>query len=172
MVPAQPGQAAAVGTQSRAGVEITAGHQHPTVARVESDSDDGVDGFPVGLTVIFSDTHQTVPMRVDLPVGVAQVFVRGDGLGRGSCPLTIHALIGKVGEVQAAPMDNTRPAAVLMDPRAGVERGRRAVPYAAVRAALDNDIPAALGRPLFHPVDLAPVERDLTQADDGRNDEV
>ena len=172
MVPAQPGQTAAVGTQPRAGVEITAGHQHPTVARVESESDDGVDGFTVGLTVIFPDTHQTVPMRVNLPVGIAQVFVRGDGLGRGICLLTIHPLIGKVGEIQAAPMDNTRSAAVLMDSGAGVERGGRAVPYAAVRAALDNDIPAALGRPLFHPVDLVSVECDLTQPDDGRNDEV
>jgi len=86
--------------------------------------------------------------------------------------LPVDALIVEVGEPHGPLVDHVRSATVLVDPGAGVVFGRGDVRDAPVGTAPDDDIAAALSRPLLDPIDVVAVELDLTEADDAGHNRV
>ena len=75
----------------------------------------------------------------------------------------VQALIGPVGEVEPAAVDQPRAPAVLVDPGPGVEPLGQEVDVGAVRRATHDLGPPTLGRPQLAPVDVGAVEQHLAQ---------
>ena len=165
MMPRQPGQPAAVGTQGRCGVEIIVLDQHMLLATVKRDSDQQIDCFAIAGAVILTHADQPAAIRVDDEVGIAQRGFGGDGFRGFARPLPVNALVGEVGEVDDAVADGVIAAAVLVDARAGIEAGRGHVLAPAHLRPTDNDVAAAFLRAALNPVDVVAVGAGLRQAD-------
>ena len=115
--------------------------------------------------VVLADRVETPPDGVQPQVGVAPRAVRGDRHGRlGARIEPVEPPIGEVGEDDDATDHDVRPAAVLVDPRADVERRRGQLRGRAVGGGPDEDPPAILGRPALEPEDVVAVDPRLGEA--------
>ena len=165
MVPCQPRQPGAVGAHRRVAVEVAAGHQHLAGATGRQiQRDDGVDRFAPRVAVVLADAHQAAQRAVHHAVAVAQVHALGsDGHRRRARLLPVEPLVGEVREPHHAVRDPEAQPAVLVHPRAHVERRRRHVPRRAVRCAPHDYVAPALGGPHLRPVDVVAVELDRAE---------
>jgi hypothetical protein len=170
MVPAQPGEAGAVGREAWIGEEVVAARQHRLGAGGEVDRDDGVDRL-AGAGVIFADRDQPAAGGVEQQIGVAHRAFARHRPRRLAAAHAPDPLVGVVAEEQlAVGSDGEGAAAVLVDPVAHVE-GRRVHVFAAPGGiALDDDVAATLGRPAFAREDRAAGERDLAEPDRRRGE--
>ena len=167
MVPAQPGEPAAVGRQARAGEEVVAAGQHRLLAGAQGDGDDRVDRLARGR-VVLAHGDQPVARRVEHRVGVAEGAAAGDGPRRLAAAHAPDPLVGVVAEEElAVGGDDEGAAAVLVHPVAGVEGRRVDVGAASVGGALDDDVATVLGRPAFAGEDGVAGDRDLAEAHGG-----
>src|SRR6266446_5348512 len=103
-------------------MEVVGGGQRDGFALTHCvDSDDGVDGLLGAGGVVLPHGDDAAPPVVDHHVGVPYVAVRSDGFRRSVMVLAVEALVGVVGEEDRAVLHGVVPAAVLVDPAAGVE---------------------------------------------------
>ncbi len=159
VVPAGPGEPAAVGADPGEGVEVAPGGEHGRLAgAVEREGDDLVLGFALAVDLAHADDR--APVRGEPHVGVAQgAGALGLGADRDRLlaeALAVEPLVGEVDEEDEVVGDQ-RPgaAAVLVDAGAGVHPRRRHVFRLAARRPPHQHHAPALGRPPFAPPDGA-----------------
>ena len=166
VIPGEPGQVFAVGRQARRRVEIVARHQERPAVQVAAgaDRDEGVDRF-AGAGVILAHGDQMIPCRIEDGIRKAVGRRGGDGDRGGVAGLAIQPLVVEVAEPEHAVGDHIGPAAVFVNAGPGVESLWRAIERCAIRLALDDDLPSALGRPQFDPIHIRPIRGHLGQLD-------
>ncbi len=172
MVPGEPGQLRAIRTEAGAGVKVVPGDEDLRSPGRQVDADHGIGGFSFGLGMIFTDTKHQLALAINHAIGVAPLPGWGDrfrGLAR---PLAIEALIGKIRKVDDAIGHGKSPAAVFVDARASVERGRGKVGGLAIRAAAHHHVTPALRRTHFGPVNVCAVKSHLHQTDRLRGNQI
>ena len=145
-------------------------HQEGFAAGVEVDTDQRIDRLGVRCAMILAHAEQSVARGVDNRVGVAQPLARREGPRRVIADLDVEALVREVGEIDGAGVDGVGPTAILVHARSRVERRRGHVHHVAVGVPPHDYVAAGLARALFHPIDVVPVQADLSEADrPGRN---
>jgi hypothetical protein len=105
MVPLEPGEASAIGADTRGGAEVAALHEDSVASGVVVgiEGDNGVDGFLRLVGVVFADTDEAAARGVDYDVCIAQIGFGGDGAGiRAGWVEAVEAIIGEVGEEEGA----------------------------------------------------------------------
>src|SRR5262249_23647776 len=172
VIPGEPRQARAVGTEPRRRVEVVAGNQYFAVAARQRDAHQRVDGFTSRRRVIFADANEPAAAAVHYRVRVAEGRGGRQRLRRGVTDLTVEPLVGKVREIECAVAARESAAAVLVHARARVERRRGHITAASVRGPAYDDAAPAFGRAQLGPVDILAVESDLPEPDRGGDDQV
>ena len=172
VVPFQPGQAAAVGADPGAGVEVAPGGQHDRLATHPAAVGRQHDQLVVDLAVVvvFANADQPPAVGGRAEVGVA-VGGRGRRLGGDrdrpgrARVLAVQALVGVVAEEHGVAVDGVGAAAVLVHPGAGVESLGGQVGGLPVRSGLDpaDDLAAAFQRAALDPVDGSCLDPDLVE---------
>jgi hypothetical protein len=157
VVPAGPGEPAAVGADAGEGVEVAPAGEHGRLAgAVEREGDDLVLGFAGAVDLTHADDG--APVGAEPHVGVAQA---GGALRLGrdrdrllAEPLAVEALVGEADEEHEVVGDQ-RPgaAAVLVGAGAHVDVRRRHRFGLAAGGAAHQHHPPTLGRPPFSPPD-------------------
>jgi len=161
VVPAQPGQVAAVRRQARRGIEIVAVDQD-RLAAVEADRADRIDRVCLARQVVLAHRDQALARAVGHEVGVAHgLFLRHhDRLGAILDP--VQAVVGVVREPHRARLHRIGAAAVLVHAVAHVEGGRRELGLAAGALAQQGGA-AGFARAAGQPQHVVAVERELRQ---------
>ncbi len=163
MVPADPGQPAAVRGETRAGHEVMGGGDGPFGARGERDRHEGALDVAHPAAARLPDGPDLVARRryVEVPVGDVPAGGR-EGLGRvlGVRVVEVEALVAPVGEHQAGAGGAPGPAAVLVQAVAGVEPRGQHVLDPAVRLRAHDTAAAGLVGARFVPPHVVTDEGD------------
>ena len=175
MVPAEPGEAPAVGAETGRAEEVVARDQLPAgvVVPVEVEGDDAVDRLAGGAMVL-ADREHALAGRIELEIGIAQLAVaRGRDRRRAVLAVqTAELLVGEVGRDDDAVPDGVCAAAVFVDPRAHVEGRRGQVGGRARQRAAHQHRAAAFFGPGLEPVGDLAIEHRLRQPDLGGSDQI
>ncbi len=144
VVPFEPRDSLAVGTESGGGVEVAIRSDHPSVlAAVRIHADDAVPRFIVALRLL--DDDDPAPAGIDLRGGVARSVVRGQSARPTVGIESVESLIFELHVVHRAVAGREGASAVLVDTGSRV-LGRRQEFAIPVRVEDDEGGPAALGR--------------------------
>src|SRR5260370_36967867 len=109
---------------------------------------------------------------IDQGRGITPSPFRTKGHRRFTLFLPIEPLVVIVAEINGSFVDRVGSAAIFMDARAGVERGRCDVLDGPIGALADDDIPTFFRRPGFDPIQIGVVHDNLFQTNGAGHDQV
>jgi hypothetical protein len=109
--------------------------------------------------VILADADQPVAPGIHHIIGVAQIYGRGERFRDAAGHQPVQALVGEVGKVQHAIVDQVAPAPIFMHAGARVPRWGQQVAGLPIGRAPDDDDAPLFFRAHFFPVDHFPLHR-------------
>ena len=177
VVPADPGQLAAIRRQTRRRIKVVAARQH-RFTPVEADGGQAVFRMRVPFCrMLLAHGDQAGTGRIDDEVRVARVATRGQRFRRGVAGHAVQAIVGEMRKIHGIAGHGIRAAAVFMHAGAHIEGRRRE--FIDPRAALAQQgvaarLAGAPGQP-EHVGAIRPAQGQLRQrrgasGDDGRAD--